>query len=204
MANEAPKHTPPRTWRAPAGGPTVISPRKPEPAWSGPGVACGGVDAGASLAPDPAFGIGTSTAWARVAPAQLTFPRAVASFSYDTTRTLHLDDRACKAFRNPFLPSVSVPRPARALNLNYGFDRARRGKLGPDRLDALLVALQARADVSPASLAELLRTNILSFRGIMTAFCTALYESRDGLDLNVQLVRISLGCGPFRGRSTQY
>ena len=62
----------------------------------------------------------------------------------------------------------------------------------PEHLDSLLTSLRHAAQQSPDIDAELRRANVITWRGIMTKLCTALYEEGDGFSLNGQIVRTSL------------
>ncbi|KDN41152.1 RAI1-domain-containing protein [Tilletiaria anomala UBC 951] len=131
------------------------------------------------------FRLSNSSAWAaRPKPAEFQLPSRVCSFSLDSERALHLDDRQKKFYRPPADALRRGP-----LDLNHGFDQyISRNNMGPERLDALLTSLQHEASNDAAVDAQLRRAAIITWRGIVTKLCTALYADRDGFELNAQMV----------------
>ncbi|KAI0091163.1 RAI1 like PD-XK nuclease-domain-containing protein [Irpex rosettiformis] len=123
-----------------------------------------------------------------VKPVAIQYPTRLLTFSYDADRTLHFDDSAMKYFVNP---------PMNA-DLKYGYTRWIKRPEEKGRIDGLLKAmvkycqdldsssgtLQDQSDGKPSS-QWLRQMRCVSWRGVMTKTLTALYEERDGWELNV-------------------
>jgi len=115
--------------------------------------------------------------------AKLQQPEQIASFSYDENRRLYHDDRAKKFFKLP---------PA-AANLNHGYDQyVQRDESKNEHLDSLLFALMKTGEKGSAADMVRRRADIITWRGMATKLCAALYEGRDGFQMNLQMVNDTL------------
>lgn len=104
-------------------------------------------------------------------------PVAIASFSYDESRTLHHDDRSRRYYHAP---------PPRA-DLNRGFEkRIERDESVNEHLDSLLLSLMRLADKGRDE--QIRKANLITWRGMMTKLCTLLYEDRQGFAMNAMVV----------------
>lgn len=171
----------------------------------------------------PPFSLRDAMYWAqpqRLAAFQK--PAPLCSFSYDAQRALHHDDRQRKYYRPPFDASSKGPLDLNH-RYEHFVERANSGVScacfptaffpfcelrnfslraslralpheQPEHLDSLLASLRRAAQQSPDFDAELRRANVITWRGIMTKLCTALYEERDGFTLNAQIVRANVHC----------
>ena len=136
---------------------------------------------------------------AALPPVSVQQPALLTTFSYDTAKRRLHDDSAKRWFREP---------PVGA-DLNYGFERYVEEPHVPDPLDSVLYTLMERAggaldrtavagtpSISPAAVAaELLRMQVVTWRGIMTKLCTAWSlqtdgppQFRDGFELNAMML----------------
>jgi RAT1-interacting protein len=94
----------------------------------------------------------------------------IMSFSYDSDRRVHMDDRSLKYYHPPSLPiSLSSGYPDRFIE---------RDDSQPEKLDALLHSL---LKLRPASLQRSLipQTQVITWRGIMTKIMVTPYSQRD-------------------------
>ncbi|PKI85057.1 Rai1p [Malassezia vespertilionis] len=142
--------------------------------------------------------------------ASLQQPTLVGSFSYDASKALHFDNSSKRWFREPPTERNHGNGTGRAADLNFGFDAFTEKVHTPDPLDSLLYTLMHRASTRDSASeivrgapqvgaelldAEVLRTNVITWRGIMTKLCTAWSchpeapkAFREGFDLNVMML----------------
>lgn len=137
----------------------------------------------AASAKDYALPIGTPSSYGRKAiPGGIQRPSQIASFSYDEHRRQHHDDRSQRFYHAP---------PHRA-DLNRGFEAlVERDASVDEHLDGLLAALvHLREKSSDPEQVDANRrlAHIITWRGMMTKFCTALYEDRQGFEMNAMMV----------------
>lgn len=143
---------------------------------------------------------------ASLPPVSLQQPLLMSTFSYDENRTLRLDDSAKRWYRVPPTKETS----AQGADLNYGFEHFQDKPHIPDPLDSVLYTLMYRPSsqlpgIEPvlrgpqvpveALESEVLRAQIITWRGIMTKLCTAWSchvqappMFREGFELNVMMV----------------
>ena len=138
-------------------------------------------------------------------PASMQQPMLLGAFSYDDQKNLCFDNRAKRHYHDP---------PVHA-DLNYGFEHFQDKPHIPDPLDSVLYTMMHRASAPYDDLGEtvvgasyvpadrvemeLLRTNVVTWRGILTKLCTAWSchvqappTFREGFELNIMMVRSSL------------
>lgn len=147
---------------------------------------------------------------ASLPPISVQQPILMTTFSYDENKMLHLDDRAKRWYRVP--PTMETS--AQGADLNYGFERFQDKPHIPDPLDSVLYTLMHRAHAEPQATesvlrarqvpadvleSEVLRTQVITWRGILTKLCTAWSchvhappMFREGFELNVMMVRGSI------------
>ena len=140
-------------------------------------------------------------------PVSVQQPLLMSTFSYDENKMLHLDDSAKRWYRVPPTKETS----AQGADLNYGFERFQDKPHIPDPLDSVLYTLMYRPSAQRPSKepvmrapqvpvealeSEVLRAQIITWRGIMTKLCTAWSchvqappMFREGFELNVMMVR---------------
>lgn len=134
-------------------------------------------------------------------------PVLLTTFSYDANKMLCFDDRSKRWYKTPPTQQNSV----QGANLNYGVDTFRSKPHIPDPLDSLLFAVMQRAQAGDAPVEavrgaprvpadqldfEMLRAQVITWRGIMTKLCTAWSchvqappMFREGFELNAMMVR---------------
>lgn len=106
-------------------------------------------------------------------------PTQITTFSYDERRTLHHDDRSRRYYHPP-------PRNA---DLNYGFERlVERDESIDEHLDSLLNSLMVLGQRNDDLDQSRRQAHVITWRGMMTRFCTLLYESRDSFEMNAMLI----------------
>ncbi|WFC94362.1 decapping endonuclease targeting mRNA [Malassezia brasiliensis] len=115
-------------------------------------------------------------------PVRIQQPTLVSSFSYDEQKRLHLDDRSKRYFHDPPTARNHNNDTKHAADLNYGFERYHEQPSAPP-------------PVVEALASELLRTQVITWRGILTKLCTAWSchpeappMFRDGFELNVMML----------------
>lgn len=114
-------------------------------------------------------------------PPHFSQPQLLSSFSYDGDRIQHFDDSSLKYFVQPSKP--------RGLDLGRGFKEAVWKPEGSEGPDALLATLE-RLDQSHDELLDSIK--VVSWRGLLTKFATAAYESRDSWTMTAQLFDVCL------------
>ncbi|WFD30352.1 decapping endonuclease targeting mRNA [Malassezia sp. CBS 17886] len=146
---------------------------------------------------------------AALKPVSVQQPTLIASFSYDNVRTLRFDDSAKRWYRDPPTMENGGNGSGVPADLNYGLQDFQDKAHVPDPLDSVLYTLMHRAD-HPGDMdgvrgapqvpaenveMELLRANVITWRGIMTKLCTAWschvqapLMFREGFSLNVMMV----------------
>ncbi|CCU97772.1 unnamed protein product [Malassezia sympodialis ATCC 42132] len=139
-------------------------------------------------------------------PVSVQQPLLMSTFSYDENKMLHLDDSAKRWYRVPPTKETS----AQGADLNYGFERFQDKPHIPDPLDSVLYTLMYRPSAQRPSKepvmrapqvpvealeSEVLRAQIITWRGIMTKLCTAWSchvqappMFREGFELNVMML----------------
>ncbi|KAE8214678.1 hypothetical protein CF327_g1950 [Tilletia walkeri] len=122
-------------------------------------------------------------------------PACIATFSYDQDRRVHHDNSSLGVCHPP--PSPQFNRQADrgrgrvcGPDLNYGYERwIRRDETVDEHLDSLLIALQHKAS-SPKGAStdaqqdqerdrDRARANVITWRGIATKLCTAVFAEND-------------------------
>ncbi|KAJ1023595.1 hypothetical protein NDA16_003212 [Ustilago loliicola] len=140
------------------------------------------------------------------APPLFQQPAPLCSFSFDENRKQWQDDRSKKYYRGPPPYTNRHPKqghraaPHFGADLNYGFERfIQRDEGVAEHLDGLVIALQHRTE-SAASEAERdeldqerRRSDVVTWRGIITKICTAYNQTTDVrypdlLELNAMMV----------------
>lgn len=145
---------------------------------------------------------------AALAPVSIQQPALLTTFSYDEHKTLLFDDSAKRWYHDP--PTATNSAGDHAADLNYGFEHFHDKPHIPDPLDSVLYTLMQRAKGAPdrpavdgtpiipaqAVDSEILRMNVVTWRGIMTKLCTAWSlqadgppQFRQGFELNAMMVR---------------
>ncbi|WFC97839.1 decapping endonuclease targeting mRNA [Malassezia yamatoensis] len=144
-----------------------------------------------------------------LSPVRIQQPTLIATFSYDAEKRLCLDDRSKRWYRDPPTNANHGNGTGKAADLNYGFESFEDQPHIPDPLDSVLYTLMRRSmlPTAPPPVAgpnlipsealemEVLRANVITWRGILTKLCTAWSchvqappMFREGFELNVMML----------------
>lgn len=161
------------------------------------------------MAPMPPLVAAMERPGAPLPPVSVQQPILLTSFSYDAEKRQHFDDSSKRWYHEPPTRANQGLGTGVPADLNYGSAAFHDKPHVPDPLDSVLAALRYRA-AQPATAPivlgapcvpsenlenELLRANVVTWRGIMTKLCTAWSchvqappQFREGFELNVMML----------------